>query len=795
MQSHQRLAAALAAVVALMPASAARADVVIFKDGFTLQGKVKQPGQVEVDPGSGQPYWMPRGFFIVDDGVRRIYFSPAQVQGTAAGASAAPGGEERLQRLTGRTAHPGMSPLVQILWVSPWKYDKWERTLRMNTAAGAVDVKQRLTLLTPHLARADATNRTWGSMFVTSEFGPEVLRHLLETHPDLKLRGDAGDATRRMRVFRFFTQAGYYAEAEAELNQIVKDFPAQKYKAEEARTGLQKLRAAALSEDIRRAHDAGRHEAARKLLAAFPDGNADAKVLADVRALRSAYEDGDKALATARRLLQTLPAEAETAHQSFFKEAATAIDEELTFEAVGRLEPFITQGEQAERDRHKGRKPENSPGQLLALAVTGWLQGRDAADPKFEAAQRIWKARTFALEYLRAKDQVRRTRLLRQYQADAPHAIAPDEMAQLLPLLPPADPVAAAAEGPIALQTEPSALSKKGVEYLVQLPPEYNLARPCPVLFALAMGAEEPKEMIDRLARAAGEHGYILVAPRWGQPMEDLYQYSAAEHAAVLDVLRELRRHLAVDSDRVFLLGLGQGGNMAYDVGLAHPDLFAGVIPIGGKPDKFVMRYTSNCQELPLYIVDGAMTITNQKWLRPLLAEKWIPRGYPVIYVEYKGRGIEWFDGEVPHIFDWMNHKRDRFKRATAVPVLGRRTEEYITARACDNRFYWLAADAIAERHLVADGEWSPNVLGATLQARIKEGNLVQVEVHGLKKLTIWLTRDMLDFAKPATVRVNNSIRLQARPLSPSLETLMQDVAERGDRQRPYWVKVTIDRP
>lgn len=796
MRNHRRLAA-LACLTILATAGVTRADVIVLKDGFTLQGHVKQAGRVEMDPGSGQPYWMPRGFFILDDGVRRIYFSHQQVQGTAPGAPTVAGSEERLTRVTGRAAHPGMSPLVQILRVTPWN-DKWERSLRMNTAAGAVDVHQRLTLLTPHLARADATNRTWGAMFDTREFGPGVLRHLLETHPDLKPQGKDGDFGRQMRVFRFFAEAGYYDEAEAELNKAARNAqessPEMK-KVEEARAGLLKLRSTAMAEEVRRAHDAGRHGASRRILDAFAEAGADEKVLADVRALRSAYEDGDKAMTTARRLLATLPSEVEMSQRPLFKEAAAAIEEELTLESVSRLEPFVTQAGQAERDRVKGRTPENSPGQLLSLAVTGWLQGKDAADSKFESAQRIWKARAFALDYLRAGEQVRRTRVLRQYIADPANVIAPDEMAALLPLLPPAAPLAAPSDGPITLHTEPSALSKKGVEYLVQLPPEYSPVRPYPVLIALAMGAEEPKEMFDRLARASGEYGYILVAPRWGQPMEDLYQYSAAEQAAVLDVLREVRRHFAVDSDRVFLVGLGQGGNMALDVGLAHPDLFAGVIPVGGKPDKFVMRYWPNCQALPLYIVDGAMTVTNQKWLRPLLSEKWVPKGYPVIYVEYKGRGIEWFEAEVPRIFDWMDHKRDRFKRATGVPALGRPTEEYITERACDDRFYWIAADGIAERHLVPDGDWSPNVLGATVQARIREGNFVQVDAHGFKKLTVWFTKDMLDFTKSATVRVNNAIRLQSRKVTPSLETLMQDVADRGDRQRPYWAKLDCDRP
>ena len=39
----------------------------------------------------------------------------------------------------------------------------------------------------------------------------------------------------------------------------------------------------------------------------------------------------------------------------------------------------------------------------------------------------------------------------------------------------------------------------------------------------------------------------------------------------------------------------------------------------------------------------------------------WVLRSYPMVWVEYKGRGIEWFSGEVPHLFDWMRNQHRSF--------------------------------------------------------------------------------------------------------------------------------------
>ena len=51
----------------------------------------------------------------------------------------------------------------------------------------------------------------------------------------------------------------------------------------------------------------------------------------------------------------------------------------------------------------------------------------------------------------------------------------------------------------------------------------------------------------------AGRHGYIVIAPAWTLEHQSAYRYSAREHAAVLDCLRDACRRFAIDSDRVFL--------------------------------------------------------------------------------------------------------------------------------------------------------------------------------------------------------------------------------------------------
>src|SRR5262249_19190815 len=192
----------------------------------------------------------------------------------------------------------------------------------------------------------------------------------------------------------------------------------------------------------------------------------------------------------------------------------------------------------------------------------------------------------------------------------------------------------------------------------------------------------------------AAQHGYFLVAPEWAGRLSDNYDYTVEEHRAVLDVLHELRQRFQVDSDRVFLFGLGEGATMAYDVALSHPDLFAGVLAMGGAPHYFAKAYKQNAQYLPFYVVDGNYDGDTAKENRQQF-EHWIGHSYPALYVQYKGRGREWYDAEMPYMFDWMARK----KRDAAFPELGRsgagvgNGEEFHSMRPTDNHFYWLSGE------------------------------------------------------------------------------------------------------
>src|SRR5262249_37827087 len=143
----------------------ARADFIFMKDGYVLQGRVLREGTNEFDPGSRMFNWMPKGFFMLDDGPRRVYFSPSQV--SIVEKMPAPV-EERIFRRGPEVWHlsafarPKL-PLVEVsAKTTPWDLKTWTREFHFRSsrqASNTVGCKQALAEMTPYYFRVATTTK------------------------------------------------------------------------------------------------------------------------------------------------------------------------------------------------------------------------------------------------------------------------------------------------------------------------------------------------------------------------------------------------------------------------------------------------------------------------------------------------------------------------------------------------------------------------------------------------------------------------------------------------------------
>ena len=232
------------------------------------------------------------------------------------------------------------------------------------------------------------------------------------------------------------------------------------------------------------------------------------------------------------------------------------------------------------------------------------------------------------------------------------------------------------------------------------------------------------------------------------------------------------------------------GADAAFDVGMSHPDLFAGVIPIAGQIGGYCKYYTSNAEPIGWYVVSGERD-GDQFDRNAFVLNRMLKYGYDLIFTEYVGRGHEWFYEEIHKLFDWMDlHRRPELPKKIEVRTL----------RPTDNRFFWLRAEGFPKAFLRPPGSGPrPSRSGAsrpmTIEARVAPGdtdrNVIQLRC-GTDRTTIWLNPDLIDFDKRVVVRLNGRQR-HNKFLRPDLEVLLEDLRLRGDRERLFWARLDFD--
>lgn len=649
------------------------------------------------------------------------------------------------------------------------------RRVTINTNKGPISVVQGITEINPNSIVVTALTHKWEHSLATTSLRPQQLDQLLRyaTKPN--------NPDDRLAIARFYLQAQMYARAGEELDGITRDFPELKATAEETSLELRQLVAKQLLSEVRRRKKSGQHRLAYEVARSFPTENMSAEVLREVREL---IVDSDETIARAKRVVGLLgelqAALADPAKRSEFGPIRTTISESLDFDTLDRLDAFL----KLEAD------PTLKAEEKLALAVSGWMLGSANAGTDLATALRLWNARALVLEYLQAEDEKLRNDLLAEVQLI--EGFGPRALLQMIPQLPPS------IETPNLVPKEPARIQVPGrnegevlATYEVQLPDEYSPNRPHPVVLTLTAAGRPAARQLEWWAPSgegksgqAQRHGYIVIAPEWADPQQRDYDYSARTHQTVQTVLRDARKRFNIDSDRIFLSGHGSGGDAAFDIGMSHPDLFAGVIPITGISDKFCKWYWSNSKGLAWYIVTGELDrdsfARNARDVNRMLIHN-----YDIMYSEFLGRGSESYYEEIHRIFEWMDlHRRQPLPRELDMQVL----------RPTDNRFYWLQAGnipAAAAQSAVLAEMPGKKISPMTLEAKITEGNGIYITSPS-DKHTLWLMPGLVDFEKRVVVRHRGRQKFTDL-VQPELTTILEDLRTRGDRQRVYQAKIVID--
>jgi hypothetical protein len=124
------------------------------------------------------------------------------------------------------------------------------------------------------------------------------------------------------------------------------------------------------------------------------------------------------------------------------------------------------------------------------------------------------------------------------------------------------------------------------------------------------------------------------------------------------------------------------------------------------------------------------------------------------------------------------------------------RSFKVLTARTSDDRFYGVVVREFVPGHTTAPE--AADMLGENLHpAELKmtssnQTNLIRLDVKGVRSLDIWLGPKLIDYKKKAEIRINGRTFFKGLP-RPEMESMLEDLRLRGDRQQIYWSRVSAE--
>jgi predicted esterase len=119
---------------------------------------------------------------------------------------------------------------------------------------------------------------------------------------------------------------------------------------------------------------------------------------------------------------------------------------------------------------------------------------------------------------------------------------------------------------------------------LLFLPPGHQASQPTPLLIALHGFGGRAVGYPTYWRRTAAKNDTVLVVPQGVRQAAGGYSWNDPDEADIILglTLDWARERFAVDGEHIVLTGFSQGGFMAMALGLRHPELFVGVIPMAG---------------------------------------------------------------------------------------------------------------------------------------------------------------------------------------------------------------------
>ncbi|MDO4549936.1 MAG: hypothetical protein Q4C96_01635 [Planctomycetia bacterium] len=729
----------------------------------------------------------PKCVVFMDDDLRRTYFPRSMVVKIDEEMTALTQAPEKFE-LSQRISETG--PIIQgVGRMIPRRGDEnhgrfdehGRRTITMRLKNRDTDIIQCITVITPQWTRIQSTNYRWDMRVATSSIPREELIPILRNQALRLSKGNLVEATQK--IVRFFIQSEAFEEAAREINRVLQTENLEEAEQKQLQMTMRIVRQMSSQQlfnelELRRKN--GQHALVRSAMRVFPTDGVAGETLQQVREILEEYDSEEKRI---HEIILTLQEEWEkiedVRNKETLKPLVQEITDQLNFSTLERMQAYENMEEAG------GVTSEEK----VALGVTCWLLGSQHATSRAVMATSAIRVRKLVEDFMRTDSELGRRALIQKFQAEeaANVTVISSILAHMKPALQVTKEQWLKRDGFFEI-TVPSTMEEKSVTYMVQLPLEYDPNRLYPMIVALkGLDDSLEREMAwwtgDFTAKGlragqAGRHGFIVITPVWSYKGQREYEFSPREHQAVLLSLRDAMQRFSVDSDRVFLAGRFHGGDAAWDVGLSHPDLWAGMILFSCQARKYCLNYPLNARLLPIYYVCGEFD-NNILQENGSVLTRYMKDENDLTIVEYLGRGREDFSDEIHRIFDWMERKRRDFYP---------KEFEVRSIRPTDNFFWWIEGEGFPASAIVQPAQWPRRGAKAVRFQAVWDEKRNRLDVKGSTEIVrVWVGPNMLDFEQKISVLVNGRTAVGTRTdFAPDIKVLLYDYLRRGDRQNPF---------
>jgi polyhydroxybutyrate depolymerase len=183
-------------------------------------------------------------------------------------------------------------------------------------------------------------------------------------------------------------------------------------------------------------------------------------------------------------------------------------------------------------------------------------------------------------------------------------------------------------------------------EYRLYVPQKADPSKSVPLLFAFhgyLIDSKDVMPVYTKLDETAEKHGFLLVYPNALERNWALSPKKMVDDIAFFDaLLKKLQADYAIDPDRIYTVGMSNGGYMAQWVGIRRSKVVAAVASHSGALGVQSLRRIGAARKYPVMIIHGNQDRILSIDVAHENRDKYKREGHEVNCVEIDGLGHAW---------------------------------------------------------------------------------------------------------------------------------------------------------